>query len=770
MKKTFALLLLGFILVSFSYTDDLIARISLNLEQWKKSNHDERICLFLNQTKYSIRDTIFFSAYYSTSDLVPIKSKRIFSLGLISEKGLMISRINFAVENGHVSNQITIPGLVKPGYFQLVVYDPLIGKVMFSKNVVLVDKKSVAISQRPNNTIHFNFEGGKFISGVPNHLVVHGDPNQPISIIDSKNEVLLSIPTDSTGIGSTWFTPNNNTSYTLTANERIARLPTATVEGCAISISSKADQKQIQVSISTTSPHLKRENFILLVHSQKIISSAAVTFNQKGEFSYIVDDRDLPNGLTEVLVLNESSVLGVRLYYENKQKVTAAITLSKKQFSTGEVAEAELVVRDYAGNPLPAVFTATVNPHYKDIWGTTAQEDFLLNPVLTNYVSVLPNIGEKRTELINMILILENWQTTNWSDILSNKPPSNIPKNRIVLTGSVLSEQGKRTIPDSTLVNCFLQNAMVGYEGTVNAGRVEVPILFDFYGREDVFYSMEFKNKELEGSYKISLDSVAPKIAIVNSSKEGQDLDPYGDLSHKCSVITESYRFFNKSNENLNDQDNLNDRFEDEASGSDVQIKVDAYVVFPTMVDLVKEIVPFLEIKVRKNSKTVRLLINQKKFYSRPKNGPLYIIDGAMSKEQEAFLTLKPVDIHSIKLINDANKLTPFGSLGRNGIVLVQTKRKKNEQVVSDSKTVSILGLSKSQTASAEKYTQTKSNSRIPDVRSNLLWAPMIETSSKGESTVRFQCSDLTGESVIVIKGKTKSGIPFEASAVFSVD
>jgi hypothetical protein len=188
------------------------------------------------------------------------------------------------------------------------------------------------------------------------------------------------------------------------------------------------------------------------------------------------------------------------------------------------------------------------------------------------------------------------------------------------------------------------------------------------------------------------------------------------------------------------------------------------------MVDLVNEIVPFLEIKVRKNSKTVRLLINQKKFYSRPKNGPLYIIDGAMSKEQEAFLTLKPVDIHSIKLINDANKLTPFGSLGRNGIVLVQTKRKKNEQVVSDSKTVSILGLSKSQTASAEKYTQTKSNSRIPDVRSNLLWAPMIETSSKGESTVRFQCSDLTGESVIVIKGKTKSGIPFEASAVFSVD
>jgi hypothetical protein len=311
---------------------------------------------------------------------------------------------------------------------------------------------------------------------------------------------------------------------------------------------------------------------------------------------------------------------------------------------------------------------------------------------------------------------------------------------------------------------------MVGYEGTVNAGRVEVPILFDFYGREDVFYSMEFKNKELEGSYKISLDSVAPKIAILNSSKEGQDLDPYGDLSHKCSVIMESYRFFNKSNENLNDQDNLNDRFEDEASGSDVQIKVDAYVVFPTMVDLVKEIVPFLEIKVRKNSKTVRLLINQKKFYSRPKNGPLYIIDGAMTKEQEAFLTLKPVDIHSIKLINDANKLTPFGSLGRNGIVLVQTKRKKNEQVVSDSKTVSILGLSQSQTASAEKYTQTKSNSRIPDVRSNLLWAPMIETSSKGESTVRFQCSDLTGESVIVIKGKTKSGIPFEASAVFSVD
>lgn len=770
MKKTIFLILIGFTLGAFRYTDDLIARISQNLDQLKKSNLDENVCVLLNQTKYSVRDTIFFNAYYSTSDLQPIKSKRIFSMLLASETGRAVSKINFAIQNGQTSNHITIPESIKPGFFKLVVFDSQNGKTMFSKNLVVVDRKNVTISRKTNNAIRFNFEGGHFISAVSNHLVIQGDPNQTIQIINSTNETVLSVSTDSTGVGSGWLTPKYNESYKLSSQGKVTELPKAALQGCTISIDPKEDRKEIKVTVATESPQAKKENFILLVHNQKIVSSAAIAFNQRGEFSYFIDNSDFPNGLTQIVVLNESAVVGERMYYDFKQKVNAVIKLGKNKFLAGEVVESELQVRDVAGNPLPAVFSVSVNPLQADLWPTKIHEEFWLNPLLANFSYPLPVEHKRRMELINNLLVLENWHPINWNDLLANKLPSINTTNRILFSGSVKSTRDSNTPPDSTLVNCFLQNSMIGYEGRVKNGKILVPILFDFYGKEEVFYSMEFKNKELDNSYVIELDSVAPKTETTIYSSETQDLDQYGDQSHKRNLVMESYHFFGANSKNTTDYQNLNDRFEDEANGSDLQVKVDDYVVFPTMVDLVKEIIPFLEIKVRKNSRTVRLLINQKKFFSRPKIGPLYIIDGSMTKDQEIFLNLKPIDIFSIKIINDANKLTPFGSLGRNGIVLVQTKRKKNEKIVLETKTLPLLGLNKAKSSISENYNAQKTNSRIPDVRSNLFWAPQIETSSLGEATLKFICSNLAGSTVIVLKGKTKTGVPFETSAIFSVE
>ncbi|MFN7437483.1 MAG: hypothetical protein ACK5SJ_13655, partial [Bacteroidota bacterium] len=123
------------------------------------------------------------------------------------------------------------------------------------------------------------------------------------------------------------------------------------------------------------------------------------------------------------------------------------------------------------------------------------------------------------------------------------------------------------------------------------------------------------------------------------------------------------------------------------------------------------------------------------------------------------------IEVFRIKIINDANKLMPFGSLGQNGIVLVETKKKLAERVKDKTNTVSVLGLNQA----INKKPYTPLGNRQPDLRTTLLWIPLAETDGLGEASFSVPTSDLQGSFLIRISGKTKIGLPFETSQVVEV-
>lgn len=771
MKKKYLFVFIGFSLISLNTIDDLISTLSIRLDQYSKLNYQENVCLILNQQTYSIHDTVFFSAYYYNSNLLPIKEKRIFSVGLVSETSQLVSKINIAILNGQSFNQIPIPSNTIPGIYQLVVFDPDKKQIFFTKDLKITNRKRIVPNLLKTKSLHYNFEGGHFTVGIPNRMVIHARPLEQVKIVNDKKEIIETISTDSSGFASISINPKLNETYSLLSSTNEERIPNPDLEGCSLLIENQNDQKKIHVIVPTNSKEIRKENFILLVHHQKIIASSIISFDGEGQFNYLINNSDLPNGVIHMVVLNESKVLAERAFFNYQQKLAVKVSVSKNSFTTREKGEASLSIKDLAGNPVAGIFTVTIQHSQakQELGSLLSEENFILNPILGNYQNYLPNKKDERINAINKILVLQEWRPIPWLDLLNNKITKNPRTDKLVLNGNVTFSELGKTMPDSTLISCFLQNSMIGYEGRVKNGKIEIPLLYDLYGKEDVFFSIESKNKDFANRYSVSLDSVNPVFHPYYTSQESNDEDTYGELSHKRRLVMDSYQFFQKKPLSSDQSNSLNDRFEEEAMGSDLQVKVDEYVVFPTMADLVKEVIPFLEIKSKKNSKIVRLLINQKKFYSRPKVGPLFVIDGAMTKEQDIFLDLKPIDIYTIKIINDANKLTPFGALGKNGIVLVQTKQKKSEKIIDRSKTQSFLGLNEASSYSSQNNFSA-SNNRIPDVRPNLLWLPLSETSLMGEAKIKFNCSDLTGQFMIVVSGKTKAGIPFQASTEFVVE
>jgi hypothetical protein len=184
------------------------------------------------------------------------------------------------------------------------------------------------------------------------------------------------------------------------------------------------------------------------------------------------------------------------------------------------------------------------------------------------------------------------------------------------------------------------------------------------------------------------------------------------------------------------------------------------------MEELIREIVPYLQHRKSGDKTTERVVLfpNNKV----PAYDPLFLIDGIMTKNTRYFLTLNPSDIISIKLIKDINKLNRFGSLGKNGIVLVSTKKQAHPELQKVNTQLSVKGLNKPY-AHYSPTSDDRAQVRKPDFRSTLYWNPSVKVDASGKVNAIFYTSDDVGNFLIRIQGITSDGRPFEKTDSLTV-
>ena len=253
-------------------------------------------------------------------------------------------------------------------------------------------------------------------------------------------------------------------------------------------------------------------------------------------------------------------------------------------------------------------------------------------------------------------------------------------------------------------------------------------------------------------------------------SVETEQSDPYGEYKLKKKVIDKSFTFFTTPDKKIDEKiANPNIEFEDELGGVDVNIKVDDFLVFPTMSDLIHEVIGGLQTRSGTAGKpTVRVVFIRNTYTVIPKGDPLYIIDGIFTKNTDFFLGLNPEDIYTIKLVNKENKLQRFGGLGKYGIVLVQTKKSVAKQVIENSTMFPVSGLSPEVEFKTPFYSGVNS-SRKPDLRSSIYWSPKVSASSNGKARLKFYASDDAAPILIEVFGFTNDGRFFSAQKTIGV-
>lgn len=514
---------------------------------------------------------------------------------------------------------------------------------------------------------------------------------------------------------------------TVVGEHAIEKVPANDVNNFEI----RVDENDSRVVVSAREASMIRFNeaYLIGVNSNKIIFSKSFTQGVRSRVSIDMGNA-LPVGLNKFFVIDK---LGrpagtAALFIPGRKTIKVAIAPGEG-LQTRKKTTLTISVTDENNRPVQGEFSLKV-----------------LNSVLADSTQVTFEQLMASSEPLN-----ESWHQMLYERI--GNPRYNFTTD-LSKRGTAYMPDGVTPLPAETRVFFYIQETDVMSQTLTTAGgRVRLPVP-DIQGTDNLFYMAELKGQELAG-VKIVWDNEVTVLPSPPASKEGTEGDAYGIFTANKRMIDKAFDYDGTkvSEVTFDDERGVGD-LEARLKGPDITIAVDDYVSFSTMEEMIREIVPALNVRRVRGKQTVQIGLQQ----GIPESEPLYIIDGIATKDTPFFLQLKPVDLVTVKLITNPAKLTTLGLMSRSGIVIVDTKSGKTRQPFDASRFVD--GINQ-----PIPFSQPKHNDiRRPDFRSTIYWNPIVKTDANGNAVVEFECSDDLSTVNVRVDGMTVDGRLFSGA------
>jgi hypothetical protein len=304
--------------------------------------------------------------------------------------------------------------------------------------------------------------------------------------------------------------------------------------------------------------------------------------------------------------------------------------------------------------------------------------------------------------------------------------------------GKAIIKSTGEAVPDQSKVTFYLNKSDFTYEITINSGYFVFP-LFRNFESEEVFYRISYKGKFLKDGQIIPTDFQAPMVTGTYEKTDAQDA--YGLYAHQKEIIRKSYDYFRS-------RENNEELIVDDGIESDQEINLEKFEPFVSMSEVLTNVVPMVTYKKTKDAEGVRIFIQKTAKYG--DGDPLFIVNGVMTDDTKGVLSLEPSAVQKIGVLRSEKALRRYGDLGREGILVITTKEKK-ENIIETRNALLIKGISKALVYPKSTSHDATVKARIPDLRSSLYWNPVIKLNE--QTSFDFYTSDDTGYYVIQIIG-----------------
>ncbi|HEY0653662.1 MAG TPA: hypothetical protein VGD65_11070 [Chryseosolibacter sp.] len=744
------------------YAQDFANALQERLDQYYQSFQPLKVHVFLNQPVYAAGDTVFYKIDLVTAQhLRPVPGKSILNVAVLNDSNDTVITQQFSIYNGRGFNQLVLPSNLPEGNYAFSVWN----KWMTESNTVLYKKPfHIGHSRRAIPKLEARPEGGNLVDKIPTRIVIAGKSSAS-GLIRENGRAISQFTLSIDGTATIPIVPKTQHRYTIELDGQVVALPEVETDGVVMNAVALSHTQSLQVAlhIPENSRYIRTPLKMIASCQGIIYRGSEITFKTSSSITFDIPLEGFPDGVIQLTLFDlNGNVITERLIANlSPLAITSHVVLPKSIFHTREKVDLELKVMDN-GSPVKANFALTVFHDQLTPSDSASSHDLATDLIFSgDCTHAGPHLSTStHPREIDNRMILSTWTRFNWKN-LGRRSDNAFYSQYMEFEGSAVDAGTGKPVPDSTKITFFLQKNANTYQAYTRDGNFTVTMLFDFFGTDEVFFRAEFQN-QLRPDVRVTIPPTIGNFAQSRASLMNQS--PYSDLFLKRKTVGEAY---SASLPSVNKYKNASPaQLEDEVFGADVTIRLSDYQLFPTMVETLREIIPFTHHRITRGKNTIRVYDRQAEIFRSV--DPVYVIDGIMIDDTDYFLSLNPSEIISIKIIHSSDKLNAFGSIGKGGLIIVETKIPNNAlNVPRGINSFKLAGL----TAPIVRRQVLHSihTLRIPDLRTNLHWMPEGATDANGNASISFFTSDAPGVYKILGEGITNDGKPFTFEKHFEV-
>lgn len=778
-----------FCLVAFTSSGQTADSLRQKFLSYSERAVQEKLYLHLDRSFYLVGESVWFKAYD-----VNAASNRLMGLSKIAYLEVLdreqnaVVQSKFSLLDGKGNGSVILPSSLASGNYKVRCYTSWMKNFSsdyFFEATITVVNPFVKFDPHPDQKqdltydIQFFPEGGQLVDGIESKVGFRAIDKDGKGIafsgalVGENNDTLVRFSPAKFGIGNFKFRPDAAKAYRITVKSGNGPVSTFTLpaiqqQGYAMSVTdSTAELIKISVSTRLTTPE-SSITFLSQTRQENVVTLMKPLVN--GQTSFVLAKDKLGEGITQMTIFNSAGKpVCERLYFKRPaKKLTIDGKLSRQEYPTRNNVVMDLSASGASGmtaNLSMAVFLVDsinseshqdINSYLllsSDLKGTVESPDYYFSQ------------ESSQNELDNLMLT-HGWRRFKWEDVLAKKTVQfpHLPEfDGHLIYGKVINTlTGEPAAGIGAYLAAPDAPARLFYSRSDDAGMVRFEVK-DFFGPKEITVQT---NLRVDSTYRFEMANPFSKQPVETGLKpfsfdekwEGPLLTRTINMQTNNAFLPKWYRdikytapdslaFFGKPDE---------------------KYLLDDYTRFPTMEEVMREYVR--GVIVRKRQKTFQFRMVDKYFPQVLFNSePLILLDGIPVFNTEKIMAFDPLKVKKVELMNAHYYL---GWAEFFGIVSLSTYRSDLASFEMDPR-VLVLPYDGPQIQKefyAPKYdSQAALQSRIPDFRNLLYWAPEINTDRDGKAQVNFYTSDQPGLYRVVVQGLSTDGQAGSKTFTFQV-
>jgi hypothetical protein len=756
------------------------------LQQHYRQSLTEQLFLHLDRPAYAAGETMWFKAYaVEATTHRPLAMSKVAYVELLDASQRPVLQAKIGLTQAMGQGAFELPPDLATGRYVVRAYTNWMKNAgpefYFQLPLTIVNPGQASQGPAPTAQtgpaydIQFFPEGGQLVRGLAGRVAFKVTDRQGRgvaatgTVADARGTTVATFQTLKFGLGSFLLTPAA-AGATYSATVRLpggasvtSKLPAVAEQGYTLLLT---DEGASHLTLAVQTPATgSAEPLRLLAHTGAHVTATTLAPMVGGRATFQVEKRALQPGITHFTVFSGQRPVAERLYFRRptqqlviKGQASAAgygpRSRVRLQVGASQAAAASLAV--YRLDSLAAASTPADISSY-----------LLLAADLKGYIEdagyYFRDSSTTARQAADNLMLTQGWRRFKWDEVLASRTPASFYPPE--LNGYVL--RGRLSQPSGAPVSgipAYLSLPGLSFQFANSLSRADGTVQFElpeFYGLRKLVLQT---NPLRDSAYRVELLSPF----TVGGGLATPALAPLPrrwatSLSERF-LQTQAQRVFAQQRPRYLPLPADTLAFYGRAEEGYL---LDNYTRFPSLEDVMREYVPGVLVRKRKDG--FHFLVVDRPKHIVLKDNPLTLLDGLPIFDINQIMAFDPLKIRKLEVV--ANRYF-LGQQVYDGVVSYTTYKGDlgGFPLNPHSLIEEYEGLQAPREFYTPRYdTEAQQHSRLPDLRNLLYWNPDVRLASGQPQALDFFSSDQAGRYLVVVQGLTPDGRPGSTSFSFDV-